>query len=87
MRVSVAVTPNPAARKFTLDRRLSDPSSRAFQGAEEAKDDPLASALFRLPGVRTVFAVEDFVTVTGEPDADWSRLSPAVVAVLQEQAG
>jgi len=83
--VSVSVTPNPAARKFTLDRRLADPSSRAFQSATEAAGDPLAAALFQLPGVRTVFAVEDFVTVTAEADASWGRLSPAVVSVLQEQ--
>jgi hypothetical protein len=87
MQVRVHDTPNPAARKFSLDRRLGDPSSRSFQSAVEATDDPLATALFALPGVRSVFAVEDFVTVTAEAEADWGRLSPAVVAVLQERAG
>ena len=87
VRVQVSQTPNPAARKFTLDRPLQDPSSRAFSSAEEAAADPLAAAVFALPGVRSVFAVEDFVTVTAEGAADWGRLSPAVVAILQEQQG
>ncbi len=87
IQVRVAQTPNPAARKFTLDRALGAPTSRAFQSPAEAASDPLAASLFRLSGVRSVFAVDDFITVTAEAEADWSRLSPAVVAVLQEQAG
>jgi hypothetical protein len=87
LQVRVQDTPNPAARKFALDRRLGDPTSRSFQSAAEAEGDALASALFALPGVRSVFAVEDFVTVTAEAEADWGRLSPAVVSVLQERAG
>ena len=78
-------TPNPNAGKFTVDRAVVEgTASKSFYGAAQAQGDPLASALFALNGVSSVFMVDDFITVTKSPDADWSRLVPAVTAAIEQ---
>jgi len=72
-------TPNPNAGKFVVDREIvAGDRPRSYGSREEAAGDPLALALFELEGVASVFMVEDFVTVTKEPSADWDDLIPRV---------
>lgn len=77
-------TPNPNARKFVCSVTVVERGSRAFDDARMASSDPVASALFAVPGVRSTFAVRDFVTVTREPHASWQSLEPAIEAALVE---
>lgn len=78
-------TPNPNAGKFTVDRPVVEgKASKSFYSAAQAEADPVASALFALDGVASVFMVDDFVTVTKSPDADWNALVPAVTAALEK---
>jgi hypothetical protein len=70
-------TPNPNALKFSLDVTL--PGTFSFSSAEEAAEQPFAAAVFAGGGVAAVFGVNDFVTVTRQPDADWDDLVPRVV--------
>jgi hypothetical protein len=55
--------------------------------AEQASASPLARDLFAIPGVRMVFFLNDFVTVTREPDADWNAIAPDVERVLRAHFG
>ena len=72
-------TPNPNAGKFIVDREIvSGDRPRSYSTREEAAGDPLALALLELEGVASVFMVEDFVTVTKDPTADWGDLIPRV---------
>jgi hypothetical protein len=73
-------TPNPNALRFALDVTL--PESFNFRDAGTAAGHPFAAAVFAAGGVASVFGVNDFVTVTREPDADWD----AIVAAVQEAA-
>ena len=69
-------TPNPNATKFTLDTTLE--SMLNATSAADAADIPFAAAVFAAGGVASVFGVNDFVTVTREPDADWDPIIAAV---------
>jgi hypothetical protein len=78
-------TPNPNAGKFTLNRKvIEDSTSKSFYNADDAADHPLASALFELEGVVSLFMVEDFVTVTKAAETGWESLIPKVQAVLEQ---
>ena len=78
-------TPNPNAGKFIVDRKVVEgTSSKSFYNADDAADHPLASALFEVEGVASLFMVDDFVTVTKTADADWNTLIPKVQAVMEE---
>ena len=81
-------TPNPNAGKFTVDRTLvPGDASRSYYSPADAAADPLATALFALDGVASLFMVADFVTVTKRPDADWSALVPEVIRTIEESIG
>ena len=82
--VTFKATPNPNAGKFSVGRVIVEgKTSRSFYNATQAAADPIAAALFALRGVTNVFMVEDFVTVTKEPDVDWSDLIPRVTETLE----
>ncbi|MER3456026.1 MAG: hypothetical protein C4304_03915 [candidate division GAL15 bacterium] len=84
VRIEVQPTPNVHALKFTLDRRLTQGRSETYTSREQASASPLAQRLLSIPGVRMVFLLNDFVTITREPDADWERIVPEVERVLRE---
>ena len=70
-------TPNPNAKKFILREPLTWGVARSYENAEQAKDDPLAAALFAIEHVTNVFYVDHWITVTQDGGADWHELQPA----------
>lgn len=74
-------TPNPDAVKFSASVKLVDAPVTWREG--DRTGDPLGQALLAVPGVRSAFAVGDFVTVTRTGGADWERLQPAVEEAIR----
>jgi hypothetical protein len=68
--------------RFQLDTTL--PATINFKRPEDAAAHPFARAVFAAAGVAAVFGVNDFVTVTREPDADWDAIITAVQAAAAE---
>ena len=83
-RVRPSTTPNPNAMKFTLDVTLAE---RIDTTRGEGEDTPFARAVLAVDGVASVFGVNDFVTVTREPDADWDPIVCAVEDAAAEHLG
>jgi hypothetical protein len=78
-------TPNPNAGKFVTDRQVvPGGGSRSYFDPDEASDDPVARALMGLPGVQSLFMVDDFITVTKAATTPWDSLIPVVRKVIQE---
>jgi hypothetical protein len=75
-------TPNPQAYKFTIEgHAFRKPTT--VPDAAAAKGTPF-EGLFRLPGVVSVFATANFVTITKAPAANWTTiLEPAKKALEQ----
>jgi len=65
--------------KFTLDVTLA---TRIDTTRGEGTDLPFAQTVLAFDGVASVFGVNDFVTITREPDADWD----AIVCAVEEAA-
>lgn len=80
--ITVERTPNPNALKFTANRQLSAAGARTVASKDEAFGLPLAAALLDVPGVRSLFFLRDFVTVTRVPEADWETITPAVTDTI-----
>lgn len=74
-------TPNPDATKFTLDTRLAAMFNAS--NAAEAAAVPFAAAVLAIDGVASVFGVNDFVTVTRRPGADWAPIIASVIAAAE----
>lgn len=77
-------TPNPNSVKFTLNRTVSEGSSKTYQSAEEAQESPLASAIFAVPGVTMVFLLNNFITVGKDPSASWQDVVPQVEEAIRK---
>lgn len=75
-------TPNPDAMKFTLDTKL--PESINVRSAADAPDGSFVTRIFEAGGVASVFGVNDFVTVTREPGADWDPIVEAVKTAVED---
>jgi len=75
-------TPNPNAMKFTLDVKL--PATLNVANPEAAAGNPFAAAVFSVEGVQSLFGVNDFVTVTRKPGADWDTIIAGVAQAAEE---
>jgi hypothetical protein len=73
-------TPNPNAMKYSLDVKL--PGTLNLANADAAAGNAFATAVFAVDGVQSLFGVNDFVTVTRKPGADWE----VITAGLQKAA-
>ena len=80
---SVVPTPNPDALKFTVFDTLLVQGSKSFTSPEAASNDSLASEIFRLEGVTSVFYMSNFVTVNKNSDQDWNELEGKIIEVLK----
>lgn len=76
-------TPNPNAAKFVLDRAVAEQPISFFDAAA-ARDHPIASRLFAIPGVSSLLLLGDFITVNKHPDAKWPPITKGVKRVLTE---
>ena len=71
------MTPNPETMKFVMNRMLFAKNSVDFPKAEDAVGaSPLATALFEtFDYVTGVFIMNNFVTVTKTPSAEWFEMN------------
>jgi Fe-S cluster biogenesis protein NfuA len=67
-------TPNPNAVKFILKEPLTWGITHSYANAEQAKADPLATALFDIEHVTNVFYLDRWLTVTQDGGTDWEEL-------------
>lgn len=75
-------SPNPNALRFQLDVTLDETLS--FASAAEAEDNEFAQEVFAAGGVASIFGVNDFVTVSRSPGADWGPIVEAVQKAAAE---
>ncbi|SFW24948.1 NifU family protein [Nitrosovibrio sp. Nv17] len=71
-------TPNRNALKFILKEPLTWGVTRSYDNPEQARDDPLAAALFDIDHVINVFYVDRWITITQDGGADWQDLAREV---------
>ena len=71
--LSVQPTPNVNALKFVLNRRMTEGRSQTFTDPNTA-GSALARDLLLIPGVRQVFFLNDFITVTRVDGVEWDAV-------------
>lgn len=81
--VDIEATPNPDALKFCVDSKLLEKGTRSFANREAAKNDIIASSLFGLRHIETVFYMDQFITVSKNPDASWSMIMDEIKKTIE----
>ncbi|SFB88735.1 Fe-S cluster biogenesis protein NfuA, 4Fe-4S-binding domain [Flagellimonas taeanensis] len=84
--VYAEVTPNPAVMKFVCNKRIV-PAVFEFKNIDEAKESPLAKALFHFPFVKEVFFDENYVSVTKYEVADWEEINMQLREFIRDFLG
>lgn len=67
-------TPNPSVMKFVANKKIVT-TLFEFTSIDEAKLSPLATELFHLPFVKSVFFDENFVSITKYDVAEWQDIT------------
>lgn len=81
--INVQPTPNPNALKFILDREVKINGKTSFKNPLQAKEVPLAAAIFDLRGVDQVHFFENVITVSKFTFEPWDSLEPAVMTTVE----
>jgi Fe-S cluster biogenesis protein NfuA len=71
-------TPNPDALQYVLNAQVLAYGKKTFSSKDECRGDKLGEALFDIQGVRNVYVMDNFLTVTKDEAVDWSPLSSQV---------
>lgn len=67
-------TPNPSVLKFVANKKLVA-SIYEFTSIDEATASPMATELFHLPFVKSVFLDENYVSITKYEVAEWDGIT------------
>ena len=76
-------TPNPNAVKFILREPVSNGVARSYGSADQASDDPLATSLFEVGHVVSVFYMDRMITVEKDDEGDWDDLLPTLAVPIR----
>ncbi len=76
-------TPNPETMKFVFNKMILPEDAIDFPTKERAQLNPLAKSLFEFSFVSGVFIMNNFVTITKYPGAEWHELIPIVKEFLK----
>src|SRR5258706_628993 len=71
--VYAEMTPNPQAMKFVTDIVLCE-NPIEYSSTQQAESNLLAKRLFEFEGVKNVFILSNFITLTKEGQQDWYEL-------------
>lgn len=76
-------TPNPSVMKFVANKPLAS-GIFEFKNIDEARNAPLAAALFNFPFVKEVFISDNYVSVMKYEVAEWQDVSLDVREFVRE---
>ncbi len=84
MYIHTQPTPNPATLMFLPGRDDMGQGTADFADVSAAGRSPLATRLFAVSGVGSVFLGSDFITVGKVEAIDWPSLKPLVLAAIMD---
>lgn len=82
VQVHVQSTPNENALKFVTNRKVTEGRSQTFTDPSTAAS-PLARDLLAISGVRQVFFLNDFITITRHGGVAWEDVVPRAEALIR----
>jgi hypothetical protein len=81
--VSIETTPNPNSMKLNLDERLAKGVAITYTPENRGDCPAYIEKILAIPGVSSVFRVEDFMAIQRKPTAGWEDILSEAGAVLE----
>ncbi len=82
--INSSPTPNINAMKFTVNDILTEKGITIK--ADNPSGHPIGEEIMKIGGLRQVFILKDFITVTKEDDTQWEDVLPKVELAIERQA-
>ncbi|MEP6944392.1 MAG: NifU family protein [Acidobacteriota bacterium] len=79
-------TPNPNAVKFILKEPVSHGTSHSFKTIGDAAGDDLASSIFEVGNVVSIFYMDKMLTVEKTDDSEWDEILPELAVPIRAAA-
>ncbi|HEY3040799.1 MAG TPA: conserved virulence factor C family protein [Pyrinomonadaceae bacterium] len=80
---SIETTPNPNSMKLNLDERLAKGVAITYTHENRGDCPAYIQKILAIPGVSSVFRVEDFMAIQRKPTAGWEDILSQARAVLE----
>lgn len=84
MFIQTEPTPNPSTLKFLPGTVVMSHGTADFAESSRAAGSPLATRLFAIDGVSSVFLGTDFITVGKADAAEWQTIKPLILAAIMD---
>jgi Fe-S cluster biogenesis protein NfuA len=84
MFIQTEPTPNPTTLKFLPGTVVMSHGTADFADASRAAKSPLATRLFGIDGVSSVFLGTDFITVGKTDASEWAVIKPQILASIMD---
>jgi HEAT repeat protein len=81
--LSIETTPNPNSMKLNLDERLAKGVAITYTHESRGDGPAYIDKILAIPGVNSVFRVEDFMAIQRKPTAGWEDILSQARAVLE----
>jgi Virulence factor/Scaffold protein Nfu/NifU N terminal/HEAT repeats len=81
--VSIETTPNPNSMKLNLDDRLAKGVAITYTHENKRECPAYIEKILAIPGVSSVFRVEDFMAIQRKPTVGWEGILAQARAVLE----
>jgi hypothetical protein len=81
--VSIETTPNPNSMKLNLDERLAKGVAITYTHENTGDCPAYIEKILAIPGVSSVFRVEDFMAIQRKPNTGWEDILSQARAVLE----
>lgn len=82
---SIETTPNPNSMKLNLSQKLDVTATYTNENKEDCP--ALVGGILAIDGVKSIFACNDFLTVTRDPRADWKNILEKATSLFQAGSG
>jgi Fe-S cluster biogenesis protein NfuA len=66
-----------------LNEKVLNVETRNFASKDEAANDPLASGIFEIEGVVSVFYMDKFITIEKDPKVSWGQIQKPFVDFIK----
>ncbi len=81
--LSIETTPNPNSMKLNLDERLAKGVAITYTHENRGDSPAYIEKILAIPGVSSVFRVEDFMAIQRQPTAGWEDILSQARLVLE----
>ncbi|MEZ4853260.1 NifU family protein [Flavobacterium sp.] len=82
-KLSIKTTNNPTIVKFEAAQPFTKGKNYEFKNIDETKNSPLATALFYLPFVKTVYISGNFIAIEKFSIVEWADVQDAVAEQIE----